>query len=113
MTTSSSTQLPPGYGNWLRDAITDAGLPVDCQPHGLRKAAGRRLAEVGCWANVIMAVLGHKSLSEAEQCTRDADQARLAEAGIVSLLVRITNNLAQTTPEQFGEVSKSKEGSKR
>lgn len=59
-------------------------------------------AEVGCWANVIMAVLGHKSLSEAEQCTRDADQARLAEAGIVSLPVRITDNLAQTTPEQFG-----------
>ncbi|TXM72899.1 tyrosine-type recombinase/integrase [Methylobacterium sp. WL12] len=102
-----------GYGNWLRDAITDAGLPVDCQPHGLRKAAGRRLAEVGCSANVIMAVLGHKSLSEAERYTRDADQARLAEAGIVRLPVRITNNIAQTTPEEFGEVAKSKEGSKR
>ena len=28
---------------FMRDAIKAAGLPLDCQPHGLRKAAGRRL----------------------------------------------------------------------
>lgn len=28
-----------GLGNWFRDAITLAGLPMDAQPHGLRKAA--------------------------------------------------------------------------
>ena len=49
-----------GFSQWLRDAITAAGLPLDCQPHGLRKAAGRRLAEAGCTAHEIMAVLGHK-----------------------------------------------------
>src|SRR5262245_14033404 len=51
-----------GFSQWIRDAITAAGLPFDCQPHGLRKAAGRRLAEVGCTAHEIMAVLGHKTL---------------------------------------------------
>ena len=45
-----------GFSQWIRDAITAAGLPLDCQPHGLRKAAGRRLAEAGC-AHEIMAAL--------------------------------------------------------
>jgi integrase len=74
-----------GFSRFLRDAIKSAGLPLGCQPHGLRKAAGRRLAEAGCSARQIMAVLGHKSLSEAERYTRDADQKQLAEAAIVKL----------------------------
>jgi enterobacteria phage integrase len=46
-----------GFSQWMRDAITAAGLALECQPHGLRKAAGRRLAEAGCTAHEIMAVL--------------------------------------------------------
>jgi integrase len=42
-----------GFSQWIRDAITAAGLAPDCQPHGLRKAAGRRLAEAGCTAHEI------------------------------------------------------------
>ena len=46
-----------GFSQWMRDAITAAGLPLDCQPHGWRKPASRRLAEAGaaptrscrCW----------------------------------------------------------------
>ena len=38
------------FRNWC-DA---AGLPKRCKPHGLRKAACRRLAEAGCSANEIM-----------------------------------------------------------
>jgi enterobacteria phage integrase len=37
-----------GFSSFMRNAIRAAGLPLDCQPHGLRKAAGRRLAEAGC-----------------------------------------------------------------
>ena len=29
-----------GFSQWIRDAITAAGLPLDCKPHELRKAAG-------------------------------------------------------------------------
>jgi hypothetical protein len=39
-----------GFSQWLREAITDSGLPLDCQPHGLRKTTGRRLAEAGATA---------------------------------------------------------------
>jgi hypothetical protein len=48
------------------------GLPNRCVPHGLRKAACRRLAEVGATAHQIMAVSGHKSLREVERYTRAA-----------------------------------------
>jgi len=71
-----------GFGQRVRDAITAAGLPLECQPHGLRKAAGRRLAEARCTAHEIMAVLGHKTLTEAERYTREADQARPCYRGI-------------------------------
>jgi integrase len=73
------------YSGFLRAAIAAAGLPLDCQPHGLRKAAGRRLAEAGCTAKEIMAVLGHKTLSEAERYTRDADQGSLSRAAMTKL----------------------------
>lgn len=71
-----------GFGNVFREAITAAGLPLRCQPHGLRKAAGRRLAEAGATAHEIMSVLGHRTLSEAERYTRDANQAALARSAI-------------------------------
>jgi integrase len=57
----------------------DAGqLPGDCSPHGLRKAACRRLAEAGCSANEIAAISGHATLSEVQRYTKAADQARMA-----------------------------------
>ena len=96
-----------GFSQWMRDAISAAGLPLDCQPHGLRKAAGRRLAEAGCTAREIMAVLGHKTLAEAERYTRDADQASLATAAVAKLEARKRNIVAQTTPKKFGKVAKT------
>jgi integrase len=66
-------------------AATLAGLPRDCLPHGLRKAALRRLAEHGSTTKEIAAVSGHRSLGEIERYTRDADQARLARTAIGKL----------------------------
>jgi integrase len=100
-----------GFGQWLRDAITAAGLPLDCQPHGLRKAAGRRLAEAGCTANEIMAVLGHKTLTEAERYTREADQVRLAAGAVAKLQGHIANGIAQTAPPGLGKIAKTPEKS--
>ena len=62
------------FRNWC-DA---AGLPQRCKPHGLRKAACRRLAEAGCSANEIMAISGHATMKELVRYTKAADQARLA-----------------------------------
>lgn len=71
-----------GYGNWLRESHRAAGLPEDCVTHGLRKAAGRLLAEAGASTKQIMAVLSLKSLELAELYTRDAEQEQLAEDGM-------------------------------
>jgi enterobacteria phage integrase len=101
-----------GFGQWIRDAITIAGLPLECQPHGLRKAAGRRLAEAGCTAHEIMAVLGHKTLTEAERYTREADQARLASAALAKLEGRSANIAAQTASNGLGNTSKTEDKSK-
>jgi integrase len=101
-----------GFSQWLRDAIAAAGLPLDCQPHGLRKAAGRRLAEAGCTAHEIMAVLGHKTLAEAERYTRDADQARLAMEAIIKLEGRSANRIAQTELAGLGNAAENKTESK-
>jgi integrase len=101
-----------GFSQWLRDAITAAGLPLDCQPHGLRKAAGRRLAEAGRSANEIMSVLGHQTLAEAERYTRDADQAQLATGAFAKLEGHKRNRVAQTTPRSLGKAPKTKGESK-
>jgi integrase len=50
--------------------------------HGLRKLAGKTLAENGATTKQIKAILGHKSDQMAELYTRAAEQRRLAEAGI-------------------------------
>src|SRR5262249_49164330 len=103
-----ATYSAMGFSGWLRSAITAAKLPLDAQPHGLRKAAGRRLAEAGCTAREIMAVLGHKTLAEAERYTRDSDQAQLASAAFAKLEARNGNISAQTSTSGFGNGAKSK-----
>ena len=71
-----------GFGNWFRKQCDAASITAGYAAHGLRKAAGRRLAEAGCTAHEIMSVLGHKSLSEAERYTRGADQRKNARAAM-------------------------------
>jgi integrase len=96
-----------GFGQWMRDAITAAGLPLECQPHGLRKAAGRRLAECGASAKMIMAVLGHRTLSEVERYTEDADQVGLALEAVNRLEGHKWNEFAQTSSDGLGKPAKS------
>ncbi len=73
-----------GFTNWFVAAAKKAGL-TGLGPHGLRKAAGRRLAEAGCSTKQIMAVLGHKTMQEAARYTESADQERLADAAFANL----------------------------
>lgn len=70
-----------GFTQWFRERAEQAGL-VGRTPHGLRKAAGRRLAEAGCTAKEIAAVLGHTTLTEVERYTRSADQEKLSDAAM-------------------------------
>lgn len=95
-----------GFSGFMRDAITAADLPLDAQVHGLRKAAGRRLAEAGATAHQIMAVLGHKTLGEAERYTRAADQLRLADEAIGKVEAQKKNRRPQTGIIKFGKKAK-------
>ena len=78
------TAFTEQFRNWC-DA---AGLPQRCKPHGLRKAACRRLAEAGCSANEIMAISGHATMKELVRYTAAADQARLARNAMAKAVIR-------------------------
>src|SRR5260370_38780980 len=101
-----------GFSQWMRDAITGAELPLECQPHGLRKATGRRLAEAGATAKMVMSVLGHTTLAEAERYTEEADQAGLAEDAVIKLEGHKANRTAQTASDGLGKAAKRKGKSK-
>lgn len=82
LTTSSGKPFASAasFGNWFGDRCREAGLPKGTAAHGFRKAACRRLAEAGCSASEIMAISGHKTLSEVQRYCAAADQARMARA---------------------------------
>lgn len=77
----------PGFSNWFVDRARMAGLPDHSSPHGLRKAASRRLAEAGASTFEIAAITGHASLKEVERYTKSASQKHLA----VAAMARIKN----------------------
>jgi integrase len=96
-----------GFSGFMRDAISKAGLPLDCQPHGLRKTLGRLLADAGASAHDIMAALGHTTLTEAERYTREADRRRGGKRAVVKLNEHRKNRTSQTTSERLGKVAKT------
>lgn len=74
-----------GFYNVFKDWCRKAGLPERCSPHGLRKAAARRLAEAGCSTHEIAAITGHRSLIEIGRYTRAVAQAKMAESALAKL----------------------------
>ena len=94
-----------GFSDWMRDAITAAGLPMDCKPHGLRHLAGVRMSEAGCTDEEMMAVLGHKSATSLRIYTKGAKQTRLAENAI-SKIEQNRHTVSPTRSFKFGELQK-------
>jgi integrase len=82
VTASGKPFSAAGFGNWFGDCCREAGLGIGFNAHGLRKAAARRLAEAGCTSKQIMAITGHRSLSEVERYTLAAEQVILARRAI-------------------------------
>lgn len=72
---------PAGFGNWFRDQCNKAGLR-HCSAHGLRKAGATIAADNGASAHTLMMIFGWSTLKQAEHYTRQADQKRLAAAGM-------------------------------
>ena len=72
---------PAGFGNKFRKWCNEANLP-HCSAHGLRKAMATQLAEAGASPHEIMSVTGHRSLSEVQRYTREANKPKLANSAI-------------------------------
>lgn len=75
---------PESFTNWFKRMVQDAGLS-GLSPHGLRKATCRMLAESGCTPHQIMAISGHKTLSEVTRYTVAASRTQLSEDAMASL----------------------------
>ncbi|MCA1399139.1 tyrosine-type recombinase/integrase [Bradyrhizobium sp. BRP56] len=73
------------FSSWISEAAGDAGLPEGSSPHGVRKAACRRLAEAGCSALEIMSITGHTDIREIERYCREAAKKKLAVAAMAKL----------------------------
>jgi integrase len=84
-TTGGKPFHPDSFTHWFKRQCREAGLPAEASVHGLRKAACRRLAELGCSASVIASISGHSTLREVSRYTAAADQVRLARQGIEAL----------------------------
>jgi integrase len=70
------------FYNWFQRCTRAAGIPDGLSPHGLRKAAARRIAQRGRTPHQIAAITGHLTLSEVERYTRAVDQERLARSAM-------------------------------
>lgn len=86
------------FGNRFRAWCRAAGLP-HCSPHGLRKAAASRLAELGATAHQIMAVTGHRTLKEVDRYTRAATQKTMAESAMALVSAQEKSHQGAATPE--------------
>jgi len=94
-TVYGSARSEKSFTNWLREAAHKAGLPSNSSPHGLRKAACRRLAESGCTALEIMSITGHRDIKEIERYTKAAEMKRLSRAAMAkseqSFIIKLPN----------------------
>jgi integrase len=97
---------PDAFTHWFKRKCREAGLPPRASVHGLRKAACRRLAELGCSASVIASISGHSSLREIQRYTAAADQVRLARQGIEALTRTKTGKLERQSGKRHHKVLK-------
>jgi site-specific recombinase XerD len=85
LTAYGKPRTDKAFTNWFREAAHKAGLPSNSSPHGMRKAACRRLAEAGCTPHQIQAITGHQNLKEIETYTKAVEQKMLAKAAMASV----------------------------
>jgi integrase len=71
-----------GFGMHFAKLCREAGIPPGYSFHGLRKACCRRLAEAGCSAPEVMAISGHKSMTEVQRYIDAVNRERLGEQAI-------------------------------
>jgi len=93
------------FSTWMSEAAAEAGLPPKSSPHGVRKAACRRLAETGCSALEIMSITGHTDIREIERYCREAARKKLA----VSAMSKLEGGFDVRLPNQSEELGKNED----
>lgn len=83
-------------GTWFAKQCKAAGVQ-GYSLHGLRKAASRRMAELGLSNQLIKSITGHSSDSEVARYTRDAEQERMADMAMEILANPQKSRLANNT----------------
>lgn len=73
-----------GFGNWFRRQSDAAGIE-GYSSHGLRKAASRRMAELGLSNALIKSITGHSSDAEVTRYTRSARQQLMARKAMSAM----------------------------
>jgi len=73
------------FTGFISDAAMKAGIEGQASPHGLRKAACRRLAEAGCSTHEIMSITGHTNVKEIETYTKAVEQKILAASAMTKM----------------------------
>jgi integrase len=66
----------------IKKAVSLAGLPAHCVPHGLRKSMLVRMAENEATTKEMQSISGHRSTKEIERYVIDANQASLARSAL-------------------------------
>ena len=103
VTTYGKPRSKYGLGNDFAKWATEAGLPSRCRLHGLKKSGMRRLAEAGNTTHELMAISGHKTLTEVQRYTDDADRKRLAESGMAKRQGQSMNKQLANLPAKTGK----------
>jgi len=75
------------FGAWFAKQCSAIGIE-GFRLHGLRKAASRRMAELGLSNQLIKSITGHSTDSEVSRYTRDAEQVLMAEKAMAILANR-------------------------
>jgi integrase len=98
VTASGKPRSRFGLGNDFSGWAREAGLPDRCRLHGLKKAGMRRLANDGGTTHELMAISGHRTLSEVQRYTKEYDNRKLADSGMAKRRGRNGNAEPTNTP---------------
>lgn len=100
MTSFGTTRSEKAFTSYISEAAKEAGILGQASPHGLRKAACRRLAEAEATPHEIMAITGHTKLEEILTYTKAAEQRGLSKAAMTKMADKFDRHL----PNQSGEL---------
>jgi integrase len=103
VTASGKPRSKYGLGNDFAKWANQAGLPERCRLHGLKKAGMRRLAEAGNTSHELMAISGHKTLSEVQRYTKEVDRIKLATSGMAKRQGQSVNGVVANRSARSGK----------